>query len=173
MSETEMDRLANASMDYYVNVHDWKKHEEAVDAQRLHNARLKEKFIADRVAAWEESKAGELEEVSWGWNPLYHICAKNPAVSERLPPMPWKHNETEARDVVKALGTRRTLPVGAGLEAKIIRVFLLVHNIRYRSVLCTCLFLFFPPEVLYSIQHNLKKKKKTVTGPSYFPRALV
>lgn len=156
MSETEMDRLANASMDYYVNVHDWKKHEEAVDAQRLHNARLKEKFIADRVAAWEESKAGELEEVSWGWNPLYHICAKNPAVSERLPPMPWKHNETEARDVVKALATRRTPPVGAGLEAKIIRVFLLVHNIRYRSVLCTCLFLFFPPEVLYSIQHNLK-----------------
>lgn len=134
MSETDLHRLADESMDYYVNVHQWKKHEEAVDAQRIHNARLKETFVSDKVAAWKQSMAGEMEQVSWGWNPLYHICAKNAAVSERLPPMPWKHNETEARDVVTALATRRTLPVGAVLESKIIRVFLLLNNIRYRSV---------------------------------------
>lgn len=74
------------------------------------------------------------EKTVWSWHLVYHICATNSRLEERLPPMPWNHFVDEAVNVHKALSYERTPSLTKPAEARLLRLYMVANGIHFKCV---------------------------------------
>ena len=60
-------------------------------------------FVKENMEAFDASVAPKIEEINWGWHPMYHILLGANFVKEFLPPLPWLHTSKEGFLICKTL----------------------------------------------------------------------
>jgi hypothetical protein len=103
VSENVLTDLVQATFEYYESVRSQDDYETACGRERLEVERRHGTIIAERLKEFDASRVADRKRTVWSWYPLYHICATNRHLEERLPPLPWSHFVDEAINVHKAL----------------------------------------------------------------------
>lgn len=127
-----MQKYVEPTVEYYANIRAWRAFEIGTRTQREASER-RERRVQSLLAQWDLTRALETESAAWGWHPLYALCALNPYLRRRLPPMPWDHTEEEATRVLQALRASRTAAIESPVEARLLRVHMLsigLNNVR-------------------------------------------
>jgi hypothetical protein len=65
---------------------------------------------------------------------MYHMCATNRRLQERLPPLLWSHFADEAVNVRKALSYERTPALTKLAEARLLRLHMVASGIHFKCV---------------------------------------
>lgn len=99
---------------------------------KLLNQNARTEFVEAKLKEFDFNTALEKEATLWDWNPLFHYCALNPKIRERLSPLPWRHDRTEAEDVVQAIVARRTPRPDIHPQARLLKIFMHCKGLRDR-----------------------------------------
>lgn len=60
-------------------------------------------FVKENMKAFDATVAPKIEEINWGWHPIYHILIGASFAKDILPPLPWLHTSEEGLSICKAL----------------------------------------------------------------------
>jgi hypothetical protein len=118
-----------------VRVHD--EYETRQGRERLELERSRRSIVTKRLKEYDDKRAAERERAVWSWHPLYHMCAVNPRLQQRLPPLPWVDSADEADKVRKLLSHERTLSVNVPGEARLLRLHMLINGIFVKYVIAS------------------------------------
>jgi hypothetical protein len=123
-----------ATFEYYKSVRARDDYEMAKGRERLEVERRHGTAIAERLKEFDARVAADRERIVWSWYPLYHMCARNRRLEERLPPLPWSHSADEAVNLRQALSHDRTPVLTKPIEAHLLRLYLVANGIHFRCV---------------------------------------
>jgi hypothetical protein len=88
ISNNVLDALVQATFEHYENVRAHDEYVTQCGRERLEVERRRQSIVAERLKEYDNNRAAERERAVWSWHPLYHMCAVNPRLQQRLPPLP-------------------------------------------------------------------------------------
>ena len=134
VSENVFTDHVQATFKYYKNVRDWDDYETACGRERLKVERRRRTIIAECLKEFDVRHAADRERTVWSWHPLYHMCAINRHLEERLPPLLWNHSANKAVNFHKALSYEKTPTPTKPTEARLLSLYMAVNGIYFRHV---------------------------------------
>jgi hypothetical protein len=120
VSNNVLDAHVQATFEHYDSVHAHDEYVTRCGRERLEVERRRRSSVAVRLKEYDDNRAAERERAVWSWHPLYHMCAVNPRLQQRLPPLPWVHSTDEAAKVRKLMSGERTSSVNVPGEARLL-----------------------------------------------------
>jgi hypothetical protein len=129
--------LANhvqATFEYYESVCARDDYETACGRERLEVERRHGAVVAERLKEFDSRRTTDRERAVWSWHPLYHMCATNSRLEERLPPLLWSHSADEAVNVPKGLSYERTPVLTKLAEARLLQMYMVANGIHFRCI---------------------------------------
>lgn len=114
------------------NVRQWEQYRKLVAETKRLNQQSRDEFVAARLEEFDFNTALDKEAALWDWNPLFHYCALNPKVRQRLSPLPWRHDRLEAEEAVQSILTSRTRRPEIPPQARLLKIYVHCKGLRDR-----------------------------------------
>jgi hypothetical protein len=137
VSNNVLDVHVQATFKHYESVRAHDEYVTRCGRERLEVERRRRSIVAEHLKEYDDNRTAERERAVWSWHPLYHVCAVNPRLQQRLPPLPWVHSADEAAKVRKRLSHKRTSSVNVPGEACLLRLYMLINGIFARYVIAS------------------------------------
>jgi hypothetical protein len=88
VSENDLIDHVQATSKYYESVHARDDYETACGRDRLEVEKRCKTVVAECLKEFDTRRTADRERTVWSWHLLYHMCATNRRLEERLPPLP-------------------------------------------------------------------------------------
>ena len=108
VTENVLTKHVQATFQYYESIRAWDDYKTACGREHLEVERQREIVVAEHLKEFDVRRVVDREKTVWSWYLLYHMCATNHHLKERLLPFLWSHFINKPVNIPKAFFYERT-----------------------------------------------------------------